>query len=115
MKAVPPRVLFVVSLWVVMADGIFWGMASHAQRIDPWLCALEGLALTIALAAAADWLVLRTILGILSGAVFGLMIFSFCGLFGFAMLVGAQVALMHYCALTVLAPRIRNLKSRLAG
>jgi hypothetical protein len=113
LKAVPPGVIAVVSLWVVMADGIFWGMAAHAQRLDPWLCAVEGLALAMALAAAADSLVLRLALAILSASIFGAMIFSFCGLLGFAILVGAQVGLMHYCALKILAPRVRKLKTRL--
>jgi hypothetical protein len=113
LKAVPPRVVAVVSLWVVLADGVFWGMAAHAQRIDPWLCALEGMALALALAAAADSLVLRLALSLLSAGIFGAMIYSFCSLIGFAVLVGAQVGLMHYCALTVLGPRIRKLKARL--
>ncbi len=113
LKAVPPRVVAVVSLWVLVADGVFWGMAAHAQHIDPWLCTLEGMALALALAAAADSLVLRLALALLSAGIFGAMIYSFCGLIGFAVLVGAQVGLMHYCALTVLGPRIRKLKARL--
>ena len=115
LKAVPPGVVAVVSLWVVLADGIFWGMAAHALRIDPWLCALEGLALALALTAAADSLVLRLLVAILTAVVFGAMIFSFCALTGFSVLVGAQVGLMHYCALTILGPRIKKIKQRIAS
>ncbi len=113
LKAVPPRVVAVVSLWVVLADGIFWGMAAHAQHIEARICVIEGLALCLALAAAADSFVLRLSLAILSAAIFGAMIFSFCGLIAFAILVAAQVGLMQYCALAVLGPRIQNLKTRL--
>ncbi len=115
LKAVPPRVVAAVSLWVVLADGIFWAMAARAQRIDGALCALEGLALALALTAAADSLVLRLALGILTAGIFGAMIYSFCGLTAFSILVGVQVGLMHYCALTVLGPRVRRLKHRLTA
>jgi hypothetical protein len=115
LKAVPPRVVAVVSLWVVLADGIFWGMAAHAQHIEARICVIEGLALCLALVAAADSFVLRLSLAILSAAIFGAMIFSFCGLIAFAVLVAGQVGLMHYCALTVLGPRVRRFKARLVS
>ena len=110
LKPVPPRVLAMVSLWVLIADGIFWGMSVSTLHVSEWICIAQGLLLCGSLILLSRWPALRIAVSLIATAIFGKIIYSFCGLLGFTALVALQIGLMHYCALTVLAPWLRKLK-----
>jgi hypothetical protein len=113
LRTVTPRVLQFMSFWVFCADGIFWGMAMHAVHSALWICVVEALGVSAALAVLSMWQILSVLASLIAAGIFGALIYSFCGLAGFAVVVAIQVGLMHYCAFLVVSKVVAPLRSRL--
>jgi hypothetical protein len=108
LSEVPPVVLYYGALWVLLADGIFAGMAAYARTgRSAWgLAAAVGTSVVlapVALSRLASWT-----MSIAAAAVFGGLIYSVSALPLLGVIVTIQIGLMHLVAFAILRSHWRD-------
>jgi len=112
---VPPVVLFYGSIWVLVADGIFAGMATFARTHRIWESLLVGFAIVAALGTSIPSRPVFVIFSVTAAGVFGGLIYRISAIPLLAIVVAIQIGLMHFVAFSILRSRwnmrSKNIKS----
>lgn len=105
---IPLNVLWVGSLWVLMADGIFAGMALYARNFGAWQSIALALLIWAALCVAVFSRIASSAISLVAALVFGGLIYRISAIATLAVVVLLQIGLMHFVACAILRSRWQN-------
>jgi hypothetical protein len=105
---VSPIVLYYGSIWVLIADGIFAGLAVSAREQSLLLGILAALATSIGLLPVAVSRLASWSASVAAALVYGTLIYFISAIPLLAAIVLIQIGLMHYVAFAILATHWRE-------